>query len=85
MGTSFHETAQVAGAGIIYDQLWIGSFQAIKPTGADVVIVTKLVRSAFMALAISFMAYIYIMRNETSSRKKSAFSSCFQCLSLVLW
>lgn len=72
MGTSIHETAQVAGAGIIYDQLWIGSSQAINPTGADVAIVTKLVRNAFMALAIPLMAFIYIKRNrETCGQKIS--------------
>ncbi len=70
MGTSIHETAQVAGAGIIYDQVWIGSSQGVNPTGADVAIVTKLVRNAFMALAIPLMAFIYIKRNKTSVRKK---------------
>ncbi len=35
MGTSIHETAQVAGAGLMYDQLWIGSDKSVYPTGAD--------------------------------------------------
>jgi uncharacterized integral membrane protein (TIGR00698 family) len=77
MGTSIHETAQVAGAGIMYDQLWLGQSQAVTPTGADVAIVTKLVRNAFMALAIPFMAYTYIKRNRVSSRKKVSILSLF--------
>ncbi len=77
MGTSIHETAQVAGAGIIYDQLWIGSSQALNPTGADVAIVTKLVRNAFMALAIPLMAFVYIRRNRATSGKKVSIIKLF--------
>jgi len=77
MGTSIHETAQVAGAGIIYDQLWMGSSQAINPTGADVAIVTKLVRNAFMALAIPLVVYIYIKRNKTRARRKVSILKLF--------
>ena len=74
MGTSIHETAQVAAAGIMYDQLWLSQSQGVTLTGADVAIVTKLVRNAFMALAIPFMAYIYVQRNRSTLRKKSAHS-----------
>ena len=58
MGTAVHETAQVAGAGLMYDQLW--TKQAIgSPTGADVAIVTKLVRNALMAVVIPLMVYVH--------------------------
>jgi uncharacterized integral membrane protein (TIGR00698 family) len=77
MGTSIHETAQVAGAGIMYDQLWLGQSQALTPTGADVAIVTKLVRNAFMALVIPFMAYTYVRRHSSTSRKKVNILSLF--------
>lgn len=70
LGTSIHETAQVAGAGLMYDQLWIGADRTVNPTGADVAIVTKLVRNAFMALVIPLMAYFYIKRNGATSSKK---------------
>ncbi|NIS61354.1 MAG: putative sulfate exporter family transporter, partial [Proteobacteria bacterium] len=60
MGTSIHETAQVAGAGLMYDQLWIGADKTVNPTGADVAIVTKLVRNAFMAIAIPLLSYLYL-------------------------
>jgi uncharacterized integral membrane protein (TIGR00698 family) len=77
MGTSIHETAQVAGAGIMYDQLWIGPDTTINPTGADVAIVTKLVRNAFMAVVIPLMAFIYIRRNKGASQKKISVLSLF--------
>lgn len=62
-GTSIHETAQVAGAGLIYDQ----TFQtASNPTAADAAMVTKLVRNALMAAVIPVMALIYTRRNLKS-------------------
>ncbi|MBI2846695.1 MAG: putative sulfate exporter family transporter [Chloroflexi bacterium] len=61
-GTSIHETAQVAGAGLIYDQAF---GVTVKPTAADVAIVTKLVRNVFMALVIPLMTYVYIRRTAT--------------------
>jgi len=77
MGTSIHETAQVAGAGLMYDQLWIGENKLVNPTGADVAIVTKLVRNAFMALAIPLLSYLYIRRNRGISGKKVSALSLF--------
>ncbi|MFC2038831.1 YeiH family protein [Chloroflexota bacterium] len=63
MGTSIHETAQVAGAGLIYDQ----TFQSTSyPTAADAALVTKLVRNALMALVIPAMAFIYHRRSSGS-------------------
>lgn len=60
IGTSIHETAQVAGAGLIYDQ----AFQtSSNPTAADAAMVTKLVRNALMAAVIPLMAYIYNRRS----------------------
>jgi uncharacterized integral membrane protein (TIGR00698 family) len=77
MGTSIHETAQVAGAGLMYDQLWIGGNKLGNPTGADVAIVTKLVRNAFMAIVIPFLSYLYIRRNQRNSGKKVSALSLF--------
>lgn len=66
-GTSIHETAQVAGAGLIYDQ----TFQtSSNPTAADAAMVTKLVRNAMMAAVIPVMAYIYNRRNIESGESK---------------
>jgi len=67
-GTSIHETAQVAGAGLIYDQ----TFQTTSnPTAADAAMVTKLVRNALMAAVIPFMAYIYTRRSIKSGASSS--------------
>ena len=59
LGTSIHETAQVAGAGLIYSEL----FNA--PEGLDAATVTKLVRNIFMALVIPLMAYRYSRQNAS--------------------
>ena len=59
LGTSIHETAQVAGAGLIYDQ----SFDiTTAPSGADVAVVGKLVRNLMMVVAIPAVTYVYARR-----------------------
>jgi uncharacterized integral membrane protein (TIGR00698 family) len=58
-GTAIHETAQVTGSALIYDQTF-GVTQ--KPSAADIAIVIKLVRNAFMAAVIPVMAYLYARR-----------------------
>lgn len=66
-GTSIHETAQVAGAGMIYDQ----TFQtSANPTATDAAMVTKLVRNAMMVAVIPLMAYVYNRRNIESGESK---------------
>jgi len=56
LGTSIHETAQVAGAGLIYDQ----SFNvAATPSVADVAVVAKLVRNVMMVIVIPGITYLY--------------------------
>lgn len=59
LGTSIHETAQVAGAGLIYDQ----SFNVTAvPSAADIAVVGKLVRNALMVAVIPGMTYMYARR-----------------------
>ena len=59
LGSSIHETAQVAGAGLIHDQ----SFGITTvPGGADVAVVAKLVRNALMVVAIPGITYLYARR-----------------------
>jgi len=61
LGTSIHETAQVAGAGLIYDQ----SFGiTTSPSGADIAVVAKLMRNALMVLAIPGITYLYARRRR---------------------
>jgi uncharacterized integral membrane protein (TIGR00698 family) len=67
LGTSIHETAQVAGAGLIYDQ----SFNvAATPSVADVAVVAKLVRNVMMVLVIPGITYLYA-RNMAKSGEET--------------
>ena len=62
LGTSIHETAQVAGAGLIYDQ----SFNiTTSPSAADVAIVSKLVRNVLMIVVIPLITYVYVRRQRS--------------------
>ena len=53
LGTSIHETSQVAAAGLIYDQ------QFNSPETLDVATVTKLIRNTFLVILIPLFAYLY--------------------------
>ena len=53
LGTSIHETAQVAGAGLIYAE------QFNSPEVLDIAAVTKLVRNTSMMIIIPLIAFIY--------------------------
>ncbi|HJO25392.1 MAG: putative sulfate exporter family transporter [Myxococcota bacterium] len=58
LGTAIHDTAQVAGAGLLYRQQF-GGAEAL-----DAAMVTKLLRNMFMVLVIPGMALIYHRRGE---------------------
>ena len=53
LGTAIHDTAQVAGAGLMYD------LQYDAPTALDVATTTKLVRNVGMGIVIPLMAISY--------------------------
>ena len=53
LGTAIHDTAQVAGAGLLYGQ------QFGAPEVLDIATVTKLVRNVFMVVVIPLMALLY--------------------------
>lgn len=53
LGTSVHETAQVAGAGLVYQQYYND------PQALDIATVTKLVRNLGMLVVIPVMSVIY--------------------------
>lgn len=77
LGTAIHETAQVAGGGLIYDQL----YDAEKTL--DTATVTKLVRNVLMAIVIPLMATQHRRRlaadasGPASTRQKISFLSLF--------
>ena len=60
LGTAIHDTAQVAGAGLLYDQ------QFSAPYALEAATVTKLLRNTFMILVIPLAAIAY-RREENSS------------------
>jgi uncharacterized integral membrane protein (TIGR00698 family) len=63
-GTAIHETAQVTGAALIYDQ----TFGATgKPTAGDIAIVTKLVRNVFIAGIVPLAAWAYARRTRVNA------------------
>lgn len=53
LGTSIHETAQVAGAGMMYEA------QYNAPVALDIATVTKLVRNLCMIAVIPFVGFLY--------------------------
>ena len=67
LGTSIHETSQVAAAGLIYDQ------QFNNPETLDVATVTKLIRNTFLVILIPLFAYLY-NRGKVEDKKYSIFS-----------
>ena len=64
LGTSIHETSQVAAAGLIYDQ------QFNNPETLNVATVTKLIRNTFLVIMIPLFAFLY-NRGEIKSEKYS--------------
>jgi uncharacterized integral membrane protein (TIGR00698 family) len=60
LGTSIHETAQVAGAGLIYAE------QFNSPEVLDIAAVTKLVRNTSMMIIIPLIAFIYHSNPKTT-------------------
>ncbi len=83
LGTAVHETAQVAGAGLVYQEYYND------PQVLDVATVTKLVRNLGMLIIIPFMSIIY---HQTASEADEApkwwtmiplFVVGFACMSLI--
>ena len=67
LGTSIHETSQVAAAGLIYDQ------QFNSPETMNVATVTKLIRNTFLVIMIPLFAFLY-NRNSTIKKNYSIIS-----------
>jgi len=64
LGTSIHETSQVAAAGLIYDQ------QFNSPETMNVATVTKLIRNTFLVIMIPLFAFLY-NRNDVVKKNYS--------------
>jgi uncharacterized integral membrane protein (TIGR00698 family) len=61
LGTSIHETAQVAGAGLMYQA------QYSAPLALDIATVTKLVRNLCMVAVIPLVGILYAAEREVSA------------------
>ncbi len=77
MGTSIHDTAQATGAGMMYDQMWMGGEKIAGHTSMDVTVVTKLVRNTFMAVVVPLISYIYMRKNGTTGAERKGFIKLF--------
>ncbi len=64
LGTSIHETSQVAAAGLIYDQ------QFNSPESLNIATVTKLIRNTFLIIMIPLFAFLY-NRGQRKEKKYS--------------
>ena len=64
LGTSIHETSQVAAAALIYDQ------QFDSPETLNIATVTKLIRNTFLVVMIPFFAFLY-QRGNVQKRNYS--------------
>ena len=67
LGTSIHETSQVAAAGLIYEQ------QFNSPETLNIATVTKLIRNTFLIIMIPFFALLY-NRGKTNEKNYSLLS-----------
>lgn len=68
LGTAIHETAQVAGGGLIYAEMYDAD------EALDTATVTKLVRNVLMAAVIPLMAYRYQQQHASRSGAARRFS-----------
>jgi uncharacterized integral membrane protein (TIGR00698 family) len=67
LGTSIHETSQVAAAGLIYEQ------QFNSPETLNIATVTKLIRNTFLIIMIPLFAFLY-NRGRTKEKNYSILS-----------
>ena len=67
LGTSIHETSQVAAAGLIYEQ------QFNSPETLNIATVTKLIRNTFLIIMIPLFAFLY-HRGQPKEKKYSILS-----------
>ena len=67
LGTSIHETSQVAAAGLIYEQ------QFNSPETLNIATVTKLIRNTFLIIMIPLFAFLY-NRGQTKGKSYSILS-----------
>jgi len=78
LGTAIHETAQVAGAGLMYQQHYDA------PTALNVAATTKLVRNVCMGAVIPAMAVFYHRRNASARAGQAGRLAWYQYIPLFV-
>ena len=71
LGTAIHETAQVAGAGLVYADVF-GTSEVL-----DTATVAKLVRNVFMAIVIPMTGLYYARRNACAAQGQMSMAGLF--------
>jgi uncharacterized integral membrane protein (TIGR00698 family) len=74
IGTSIHDTSQVTGAALMYDQLWAHRSPG-GLSGADIAITTKLVRNTFMVAVIPLFGYFFSHGKEKGGKANLSITS----------
>ena len=64
LGSAIHDTSQVIGASLIYDQLW-GHRTGGGLSGSEIAVTTKLVRNTFLIAVVPLLASLSARRRET--------------------
>jgi len=65
LGTAIHDTAQVTGAALIYDQMYHSK------TVVDVATITKLTRNLFIIGVIPFISYLFFLNHHKTESGES--------------
>ena len=79
LGTAIHETAQVVGSAKIYADIFSQTLTL------DVATIAKLVRNAFMALVIPYMAYYYACQTPADDEFKGEKTSAWKLIPLFIF
>lgn len=77
LGTAIHDTAQVTGAALIYDQMYESD------TVVDVATITKLTRNLFIIVVIPFVSYLFF-RNGNKNGQKTALPKWYKLFPLFI-
>lgn len=78
LGTSVHDTAQVAGAALVFSGVYA------LPRGLDVATITKMVRNVFMVLVIPLMTVYYRRRAMAKGEIRGERTNVFKLLPLFV-
>ena len=78
LGTAIHETAQVAGASLIYDQIFQSS------AVVDVATISKLTRNTMLIAVVPIMSYYYLKRQNREDGDQGEMKKWYQLIPLFV-